>query len=134
MNNNLHNIALLILRLGFGGLMLTHGLPKIARLSATPIVFPDPLGVGSGLSLILTLIGEVIAPIFIIIGFKTKLATIPAVITMFVAAFVVHLSDPLAKKEMALLYLFAFLVILLSGAGQFSIDAYLAKKRDKTDI
>lgn len=130
MNSNLHHIALLILRLGFGGLMLTHGLPKIARLSATPIVFPDPLGVGSGLSLVLTLIGEVIAPIFIIIGFKTKIATIPAVVTMFVAAFVVHFSDPLAKKEMALLYLVAFFVVLLSGAGKFSVDGYLANKKE----
>lgn len=129
MNKNLHHIGLLILRLGFGGLMLTHGLPKIARLSASPIVFPDPLGVGSGLSLVLALIGEVIAPVFIIIGLKTKLATIPAIVTMFVAAFVVHFNDPFSKKEMALLYLFAFLVILLSGAGKYSVDAYLANKK-----
>ena len=56
-------------------------------------------------------------------------AAIPAAITMFVAAFVVHFDDPIGTKEKALLYLFAFLVILLSGAGKFSLDGYLNSKR-----
>ena len=102
--------------------MLTHGIPKISMLSDSPIEFADPIGVGPTISLILTLIGEVVAPILIIIGFKTKLAAIPAMITMFVAAFVVHISDPIGTKEKALLYLFAFLVIFLAGPGKFSID------------
>jgi putative oxidoreductase len=56
------------------------------------------------------------------------LAAIPATITMFVAAFIVHFGDPIETKEMALLYFFAFLVILLSGAGKFSVDGYLNRK------
>ncbi|MGB3607204.1 DoxX family protein [Psychroserpens sp.] len=121
MKNNLNNIALLILRLGFGGFMLTHGIPKISNLS-DPSQFPDPLGVGPMASLILCLIGEVLAPILIIIGFKTKLAAVPAAITMFVAGFIVHANDDLGKKEHALLYLIAFVVILLTGAGKYSVD------------
>jgi putative oxidoreductase len=31
--------------LGFGGLMLTHGIPKIEKLS-NAAEFPDPLGIG----------------------------------------------------------------------------------------
>ena len=58
----------------------------------------------------------------IIIGFKTKLAAIPAAITMAVAAFIVHASDPLKTKEMAILYLLAFVVIFLAGPGRLSID------------
>jgi len=122
LKKNFNDLALLLLRLGSGGLMLTHGIPKISKLSDSPIEFADPIGVGPTISLILTLIGEVVAPILIIIGFKTKLAAIPAMITMFVAAFVVHISDPIGTKEKALLYLFAFLVIFLAGPGKFSID------------
>ena len=122
LKKNFNDLALLLLRLGSGGLMLTHGIPKISMLSDSPIEFADPIGVGPTISLILTLIGEVVAPILIIIGFKTKLAAIPAMITMFVAAFVVHISDPIGTKEKALLYLFAFLVIFLAGPGKFSID------------
>jgi putative oxidoreductase len=113
--------ALLALRLGFGGFMLTHGIPKISKLS-NAAEFPDPLNIGGLPSLILCLIGEVLAPILIIIGLKTKLAAIPAAITMVVAAFIIHANDDLASKEHALLYLIAFVVIFLAGPGKFSVD------------
>jgi putative oxidoreductase len=122
MKNNFNNLALLILRLGFGGFLLTHGIPKINYLFESPIKFANPIGLGDTTSLILTLIGEVVAPIFIIIGFKTKLASIPSALTMAVAAFVVHAKDDLGTKEHALLFLFAFVAIFLCGAGKYSID------------
>ena len=82
------NIGLLVFRVLISGMMLFHGIPKIEKLFTLPVSFADPLGVGSTLSLILTLIGEVLAPILIIVGFKTRWATIPAAITMAVAAFI----------------------------------------------
>lgn len=121
MKKNVNDVALLLLRVGFGGFMLTHGIPKMSMLS-NPSDFGDPISVGATLSLILTLIGEVVAPIMIIIGFKTKWAAIPAAITMFVAAFIVHAKDDLATKEHALLYFIAFVVIFLAGAGKYSVD------------
>jgi len=102
--------------------MLTHGIPKVNMLLASPIQFSDPLGIGAIPSLIGVLIGEVIAPLFIIIGFKTKIATIPTIITMAVAAFVVHANDSIDVKEKALLFLVCFIVILLAGPGRFSVD------------
>ena len=122
MKNNFNNVALLILRLGFGGFMLTHGIPKIGRLFESPVKFADPFGIGETPTLILAIIGEVIAPIFIIIGFKTKLASIPSVITMAVAAFVIHAKDDLGTKEHALLFLIAFIAIFLAGPGKYSVD------------
>jgi len=122
MNKNFTDLALLILRISSGGLMLTHGIPKINMLFASPIQFADPFGFGPTLSLIFALIGEVVAPILIIIGFKTKIATIPSIITMFVAVFIVHANDDLGTKEKALLFLTTFVVILLAGAGKYSID------------
>ncbi|WP_100613029.1 DoxX family protein [Confluentibacter lentus] len=122
MKKNFPDLALLILRLGASSLMLTHGIPKINMLFASPIQFADPIGVGQTLSLIFALIGEVIAPILIIIGFKTRLATIPAIVTMAVAAFVVHANDPIDVKEKALLFLICFVAIFLAGAGKYSVD------------
>lgn len=116
------DLGLLILRIGTAGMMLSHGLPKIQKLFETPIQFADPIGVGSTFSLILTLLGEVIAPLLILIGFKTKLAAIPAFITMLVAAFIIHGADDFATKEKALLYGMCFLVIAITGAGKYSID------------
>jgi putative oxidoreductase len=124
MNKNVSDWSLLILRIGFAGMMLTHGIPKINMLFESPIKFADPLGLGETTTLILTIIGEVIAPVLILIGFKTKLASIPAIITMVVAAFVAHANDPIDVKEKALLYLIAFIAIFLQGAGKFSVDGY----------
>lgn len=124
MNKNVADLGLLILRIGFAGMLLTHGIPKINLLFESPIKFADPIGVGETTTLILALIGEVVAPILILIGFKTKLATIPSIITMFVAIFVIHASDPIDVKEKAILYLVAFLVIFLTGAGKYSIDGF----------
>lgn len=121
MKSNYPDLGLLLLRLGFGGFMLTHGIPKLNMLS-NPTDFGDPIGIGATLSLILALIGEVVAPILLIIGFKTKWAAIPAIITMGVAAFIVHAEDDWATKEHALLFFFAFLVIFLCGAGKYSVD------------
>lgn len=121
MKTNYNDLALLILRVGFGSLILTHGIPKINMLS-NPSDFGDPIGIGATLSLILALIGEVVAPILIIIGFKTKWAAIPTLMTMAVAAFIVHSQDNFSIKEMALLYLIAFIVIFLAGPGKYAID------------
>ncbi|OBX25756.1 putative oxidoreductase [Gelidibacter algens] len=122
MKNNLNDLALAILRVSFSGMILTHGIPKINMLLENASGFPDPIGIGSTASLVLAIIGEVVAPIFVLIGFKTRIAAIPVVITMAVAAFVVHINDDFATKEMALLYLLAFVVIALVGAGRYSVD------------
>ena len=116
------NLGLLIFRVLISSMMLFHGIPKIEKLFTLPISFADPIGVGSTTSLILTLIGEVLAPIFIIVGFKTRWASIPATITMAVAAFIVHADDSFFKKEKAILYLVCFVVIGLLGPGKFAIN------------
>lgn len=115
------NLGLLLLRLGFSGMMLTHGVPKLLQLIQGDMGFPDPLGIGGGFSLVLTVIGEAICPILIILGIKTRWMAIPPAITMLVAALIVHASDPIGKKELALLYAFAFIGIALLGGGKFAL-------------
>jgi putative oxidoreductase len=116
------DFGLLILRIGVSALMLTHGYGKFLKLFTDPTDFGDPIGLGPTISLLLTVIGEFVAPIFIFIGYKTKLAAIPALITMLVAAFIVHDSDPISTKEKALFYAISFLAIAFTGPGKYSID------------
>ncbi len=116
------DLGLLVLRVGVSGLMLTHGFPKLLKLLQGDFDFADPIGLGGMITLILTVIAEAICPVLIIVGIKTRLATIPPIIAMGVAAFVVHASDPIATKEKALLYLVAFIAIGLMGAGKLSLD------------
>lgn len=122
MKNNLPNLALAILRIGVSAMLLTHGIPKIQILFADTISFPDPLGVGALISLILVLLAEVVAPAFIIIGYRTKIAAIFPIIMMLVALLMVHFNDPFGKKEKAVFYLLCFAVVFLAGPGKYSID------------
>ena len=117
------SMAKLILRLGFGGLMLTHGWPKLDRLLSTgEFKFGDPIGLGPEVSMISAIFAEFVCAILVMLGYKTKLATIPLMFTMLVAALIVHADDPFGRKEKALLFFIGFLVILLMGPGKYSID------------
>lgn len=132
MNTSIGNFSsdliILILRLSIAALMLTHGLPKLSKLLAGgEIQFADPIGLGSTLSLVLVVFSEVLCSAFIAIGYKTRLATLPLIFTMLVAAFIIHINDGIYKQEKAILYILVYLSILITGSGRFSID-YFKKK------
>lgn len=121
---NLSDVGLLILRVAASVLMMTHGYSKLKMLmDGASKEFPSIFGEGTGtISLVLAIVGEFVAPIFIIVGFKAKFAAIPAATTMAVAAFMVHAKDALNIKELALIYFFIFVSILFTGAGKYSVD------------
>lgn len=121
-NPLLKDIGLAFFRIAISAMMLTHGLPKFQKLISGTFEFGDPIGIGAAPSLFLAVVGEFICPLLIIIGFKTRLAAIPAAITMAVAAFIAHGADPFGTKEKALLYLVAFITIILVGPGKFGLD------------
>lgn len=129
-NDLLASTGLLILRVGFGAYMIAHGWGKLQRLTRGEFEgFPDPLGIGSTASLIGAVGAEVFCALLVVIGFATRAAAAPVVFTMAVAAFIVHANDPWVmggpdgSKEPALLFLFAFLALILTGPGRLSIDA-----------
>ncbi|MBW8198259.1 DoxX family protein [Flagellimonas abyssi] len=121
-NNTLIHLGLALLRIVPSAFMLTHGYPKLMKLINGNTEFADPFGIGQAPSLFLAVIGEFICPLLMIIGFKTRWAAIPAAITMFVAAFIAHGSDPFGRKELPLLYLTIFVIIMLLGPGKYSVD------------
>ncbi len=116
------NIALALLRIGFSGLMLTHGTDKFLNLLKGNFQFADPIGLGETTTLVLAVLAEFVCPLFLIVGYKTRWATVLPILAMLVAACVVHLHDPMTNKEHPLLYLNGFLVIAVFGAGKYSVD------------
>lgn len=125
----LDNAGKLLIRLAAGGMILTHGIPKIGRLFGEgPVKFADPFGLGPEISLSLAIIAEVICAVLVMIGFKTRIATIPLMITMLTAAFYAHWSDPFGKKELPLLFFLVFLAILIMGPGKYALDS-IRKRR-----
>ncbi len=120
--------ALLLLRAGISIMIMTHGWAKIQSFEAFSQGFPDPIGLGSELSLILAIGAEFFAAIFVIAGLLTRLALIPMAFTMIIAAFVTHAADPFQVREMALLYLLVFVALFLLGPGKYSLDNLLFSK------
>ncbi len=121
------NIAAFVLRVGLGALMIPHGYSKLMRFQTLQHKFMSFLGMGSSVTLGLTIFAELVCSVLLILGLFTRLAVVPLIIAMLVALFVSHHGDFFGEGEKAALFLIAYIVILLTGPGRASIDG-LAKK------
>ncbi len=124
-NETMRNVAIMLLRVLAGGFLLTHGLAKLSNFEALSQVFPDPIGLGSTVSLVLVLVAEVLCAVLVIVGFFTRLAVLPILFAMGVAAFVIHANEPFAGKELALFYLGVFVVLFFTGSGKYAVDTFI---------
>jgi putative oxidoreductase len=124
------DFGLLLFRM-FVGLALAFGhglgkLPPSERFLAgvVDMGFPAPLlfGWAAGLS-------EFVGGLLIAAGLMTRPAAVFAGVTMVVAAFIRQAGDPFSEIEKALLFLAAMVLFLLMGAGRYSLDALLRRKR-----
>ena len=120
--NLLSDIGKLILRISFSLILIPHGWSKINRLFAEDIKFSDPIGIGEVPSLILVAFAEFMAPILIILGFKTRWFSIFPIITMVVVVFIHKWGQGFLEIEKALLFMSGFIAIALIGPGKYSID------------
>lgn len=119
----MNSITLLLLRIVFcGSMIFGHGLGKLNKVLDGNYNFADPIGIGETPTLFLAVFSEFIAPIFILIGYKTKIFSFFPAATMFTAAFIVHIDDPFSKMEKSLLFLAVFISFMISGPGKYSVD------------
>lgn len=86
--NNERDLAALVLRLGFGFfIVFGHGLGKLQMLlGGGEIMFPGLFGLSPTISLVLAVGAEFFAGLLVMLGFKTRLASLPVIFTMAVAA------------------------------------------------
>lgn len=119
--------ALLVLRLVLGILMLFHGISKIPP---PPEFIISALG-KAGLPSVLAYgvyLGEIVAPILIIVGIWTRLGALLIVANMIVAVLAAHTGDLFKlndqggyQLELQAFYLFTAVALAFTGAGRFSI-------------
>ena len=127
----LHNDPLgeLILRLMVGGLMLFHGISKVMHPGSVDFIgntlsssgFPSFIAYG-------VYIGEVVAPLMIILGIYCRYGAMVLAANMVVAIMLVHTNDIFLltehggwRLELQGFYLFGALAIVFLGSGKFAI-------------
>ena len=126
MKNN--DLGLLIIRLSLGLLMLLHGIAKLSHgVDFLSGMFQD-LGL-PGFFAYSVYIGEVVAPVLLIIGYRTKLAALLFAFTMVVAVFMAHASDIFVLTqtggwaiELQALYFFGAVALFFTGAGSYAVS------------
>lgn len=142
-------IGLLVLRLGIGSYLVTHGYGKLQMVLAGEFEkFGDPIGLGNTVSLLLATGAEFFGSLLVMFGLLTRFAAASIVVTMAVAAFVVHGNDPWtmtgafrmvenqpvtgANREPAMLFLIPSLALVFTGAGRYSLDALWCSRRSRS--
>src|SRR5690606_31075248 len=124
-------------RFGLGFFVdLVRGLENLRMLLSGTFRRPPLFGLSPAINLGLATFLEFVAGLAVLVGFKTRLASLGLIGIMFVAGIIVHFSDPLfamsagggPSKEMALLYLLAFAGTMILGSGRYSVDALIGKK------
>jgi putative oxidoreductase len=122
------DIGRLILRLTVGGLMLFHGVAKILHPASLDFIsgmltansFPGILAYG-------VYIGEIVAPLMVIAGFKARLGGLLMVINMLFAILLAHSGDLLSLTEhggwaveLQMFYLLTALAVMFLGSGKYA--------------
>ena len=123
------DLGLLVLRVVFGASLIgAHGWGKLLKLIEGGGGFPDPFGVGSQVSLGLTVFAEVFCALAVIVGIAARPAAAVLTILFAVAFFMIHGGDPFGEKELAFVYLAAFVTLLLTGPGRYSLGKLIRRR------
>ena len=121
------DIAKLLLRVALGGLMMFHGIYKVihgidnikSMLSSSG--FTESMAYG-------VYLGEVVAPIFIILGLYARIASFVMAINMTMAIFLAYgFSLSLSKYgglsiESPFMFLIMSILLMLLGSGKYSVN------------
>ena len=127
------DIALLVARIGIGGMMLLHGIAKISggiggiKEMLVAKGLPEMLAYG-------VYVGEIIVPAMLVLGLATRPAALVFIANMVFAIALAHGGDVFSLGaqggwaiELPALYILGALVILILGAGKFSVPCPICK-------
>lgn len=116
------DLGLLLLRISTGGLMLFHGISKVLHGISFLVENMGAFGYA-------VYIGEFLAPIAILLGFRTRIASVFLAITCIVAIAVAHSGDIFSisehggyANELLMLYLFGAVALFFTGAGKYAVS------------
>jgi len=109
-------------------LIVAHGFKKVGIGVQEAEHIPNPLHFPETFNSRFAIAANIVFPVFVILGFCTRLASLPTLAVTLTGYFVVHWNGTLLEKDTPFMYSLVFLLITVLGAGKYSIDNYLYKK------
>lgn len=138
------NLGRLFIRLFVGLMFMQFGIRHLVHFNTMSQSFPGALGMSHETSLIVMIVIELLCSLFIMVGFLTRLATIPPIISMVVAEHYIladmqtvspYLIDSVQPGYLPIMFIGIYLFIILAGPGKISLDyfisLYLLSRRGK---
>ncbi|MEF9923732.1 MAG: DoxX family protein [Muribaculaceae bacterium] len=125
------NLSRLFIRLFVGVMFLQFGIRQVMHFDTLSQTFPTALGLGSYDTLILMIAVEMICSVMIMLGFLTRIMTIPPIISMLIAENVIfndiihqlpYTLGSIQPGYLPIMFIGIFFFILLSGPGKISVD------------
>ena len=124
------SVLILSVRVIFGVLFFMHGVDKLMNFNELSQTFPDILGFGSYMTLMVAIFCEFCCSLFLIAGLLLRVMLVPMIVSMAVAFFDVH-DAMFPEGELALIYLIVFFGIFLTGPGRYSVDFLIDRRMMK---
>jgi putative oxidoreductase len=122
------DVGKFLLRLSIGGLMLIHGVNKVLSGNEDVTQILNSVGIPAFFSFGVFL-GEVIAPIMLIVGYKVRVGGFLIALNMLIAILLVHSAQLTQMNELGgwmielnALYLLGALAIIFLGSGHLAIS------------
>jgi len=125
------SFLLLFMRLFFGALFFMHGLDKMMDFNTLSQTYPSVLGLGSYMTLMVTIFCEFACSMFLVAGLLIRVMLMPMIVAMAVAFFDIH-DGMMPEGELSLIFLIIFIVIFMTGPGRYSVD-YLIDRKVRQD-
>jgi putative oxidoreductase len=127
--HTIFNWAMLLFRVLLSIEMIrVHGFRKLGIGVSEPELIPNPYHLPEAFNDTFVVLATLFFPMLVLCGFCTRLATIPTLVVTITSYFISHSNDTGLIKEMSILYGLAFSLILMLGAGKYSVDNYMYKK------
>jgi putative oxidoreductase len=125
------SLGLLVLRILVGiSLFLNHGLEKLTGFNTMVNHFPDPFHITAHASLAYALLSDAICSILVMVGLATRISSLVILWNVIVAFVVVHHATFISgtHAERAWAYICVYGALALTGAGKFSVDAWINRR------
>jgi putative oxidoreductase len=112
-------------------MIFVHGFKKLGIGSDTAEKIPNPLQLPEVFNNAFAISANIFFPFLVLIGFCTRLATLPSLAVTLTGYFILHRNDASSIRDTPYIYSIIFLLILALGPGKYSFDNYFYKKSVK---